>query len=1109
MSTGGGDPALVAQVSSLQSQLVSSKRQLAEALGQKFAQEEEMLVLTNHVESLRNAVEELRASAARKHDKIASGSVLGTIVLDPAVAREVGTLKAEWQSAQDLAAGATVEAREAHAVSSVLQGEMALLEEVHKQNRMLVENANRSAIKSQREAESVRAQLHQVNGAMMELRATEAEQTAALGMADAQEHELRAALAEAEREIVATRQRGEEAVARVEHQRDAEALAHKKRAKDWQDKLREFLETGQQRGMDLRVFVTNEPIYVALMASLKKEEDLAHSYSQRLRLTQDEQAAAEVALLNSRLNSMTKLTAELRAIAGTGVAEARAVGAASYDGDVQELSQQLVLAKSDIAEREELAAERERWAEEQVAEARRLFEDAISTLQHESLSRHRESTQKMVVARSRAALLAERNEAMRDMLGERGSQAWRRRCLLATWRAWRDMYVRNRFQRLESEYRLRLRQRVEDEVKIERREHAEALSNVSAQASALGEQLSQLQAADRIEIDRMEREHKQRLKVAREEVDEMRSVAQSYLNARLGEVEVEREKRELAETGLAHSHDEHQQLAERQRQRWQSAVGLAEERCKAAEAEATKLREEVHVLRLGDSMSSAAKAASEADQQRAIKYAAKSEARLRNEVREAQAKWHAEREALVKRNESLIEEIRLAELAARAEVQVHAEARAAEGKAYEAQEVHTAEAMAALREEVTIANLAAQISSEHHDAELKYAHAALARAKQSTLHKLDRRWEHMLLVISWQAWKLEHSARMLAKAPTKARAYGLGDAAASWVGAAGEELMRSATAGSDVRRISFSLAPDDEEMHRTASRTSQGSGDGRKRGLIGFGLDAAKGAAGGGGWRRRGSEDQRADSVAGPSESSRATTAGADEGEKQRQMSVFGVGAAKLFGGRARRSSKEVGGESDGGQSDGGRSSEDEGGGGRKSSMIGSLVGRGLSGGRTLTGMSGASASSALLGGAGGKSASGVSGVSGASGVGANDVEEARRASGLASQAQAEYAAALAKYRADMADYEERLLPAYVRAQEDHASREEAQRPEATLPAATVSSGVVSVEPASTNARAAARAADDDEMYEYEYAYEGEDEAAGEDPWRVLGEIKGALRHGR
>ena len=56
--------------------------------------------------------------------------------------------------------------------------------------------------------------------------------------------------------------------------------------------------------------------------------------------------------------------------------------------------------------------------------------------------------------------------------------------------------------------------------------------------------------------------------------------------------------------------------------------------------------------------------------------------------------------------------------------------------------------LAAMRESLSIANLAAQIASEAREAELQRAHAATANAKRHVLRRLDHRWERMLLTLA-------------------------------------------------------------------------------------------------------------------------------------------------------------------------------------------------------------------------------------------------------------------------------------------------------------------------------------------------------------------------
>lgn len=134
---------------------------------------------------------------------------------------------------------------------------------------------------------------------IIELKATEVDLTSELAMAGRAEAELRESLSAAEREIVATRERGEAQLAACETQRDSEARAHLQRAKQWETKLKAFFGAGGSRGMDLRMFVTNEPVYTALLAGLHEEESLAQSFAQRSRDVVDEQAMAEVGPSNT------------------------------------------------------------------------------------------------------------------------------------------------------------------------------------------------------------------------------------------------------------------------------------------------------------------------------------------------------------------------------------------------------------------------------------------------------------------------------------------------------------------------------------------------------------------------------------------------------------------------------------------------------------------------------------------------------------------------------------------------------------------------------------------------------------------------------------------
>ena len=121
--------------------------------------------------------------------------------------------------------------------------------------------------------ERVRHELKSSEARCAEMRAAELEKEAEVTMAGTVETGLRAALAAAEREVSATRERGEARLVEIEAQHDAEAKGHLERAALWQQKLDAFLEAMHAgRGMDLRAFVTNDPIHKALVAGVEREE---------------------------------------------------------------------------------------------------------------------------------------------------------------------------------------------------------------------------------------------------------------------------------------------------------------------------------------------------------------------------------------------------------------------------------------------------------------------------------------------------------------------------------------------------------------------------------------------------------------------------------------------------------------------------------------------------------------------------------------------------------------------------------------------------------------------------------------------------------------------
>ena len=502
-SGGGGAAhggASSAEVLRLQQELTHCKQSLGLANQARYAQEEEMRTLHGHVASLTASVEQLRKAAAWRQERAGSGELVGPLAIDEALQREVQAMRRQWASAEALVEAKAVATEEAHAAAQVLRGELKLTEEGLVQQRLLSEGYQRQARHGHREAEQLRGELKAKEAQIAELKAIELEQDGQLNMQKQVEDELRKALSAAERQVSETRERDTSALSECEAQRIAEAKAHLERAALWEKKLSSFLELGASRSLDLRTFIANDPIFKALQTGLSQEAQLAEGYLERRKQQQATQQAEERSLLNGRLSALERANRELREIKGACVLAAREAGADGHSGVILQLESQIDSLKASCAEREDQAEERERWASEQVANERKLHAEALAKVQAEQLARHRSTTQAMVVARTRAALLAERGAAIRRLVGDRGRAAAVHRLQRAVWRGWRDVYGRSRLARVEAEYRMQLRHRVEEEIRNERREHAAALASVGERAHALGGQLAEVQAAGNAEL---------------------------------------------------------------------------------------------------------------------------------------------------------------------------------------------------------------------------------------------------------------------------------------------------------------------------------------------------------------------------------------------------------------------------------------------------------------------------------------------------------------------------------------------------------------------------------------------------------------------------------
>ena len=743
--------ALLHAHAALREKLAKSERELIETRAAHRLREEDLHVLHEQVTQLSGALEAARAMLERAN---APGGYSGLrLQLDPALQRELGNIRAEWVAAARQAAGAGARASEETAVSAVLKGELRLAEEVMRQQRSGAEELRRQAIKASRREEDLRQKLQRAEASISELRASHGVISAQLEMANSQSRELQGALHAAQGEADTTRERLEAQLKACELQRSSEMHAHRERASLWSTKLDSF-HSNQGFALDLRVFITNEPVYRELLATLAREEALAARYQSEAVAVASQQAQAELDLLHGRVKSLLKANQELQQLRGTAVEEAQARAVADTRERLVYLEREIEIQRSAGAEALERLSERERWAVEQVELERRLFAEALVLLKERHLAEQNEATSKLAAARTRCIELAERNEAIRECLAKRGESVWRRRLLNLTWHGWKGWMTKQRLSRVELDYTRRLRQKADEIYHQELAQHARDLSGVRAHADALAAQLAEVRAAQRDEADEARRELGERVRKAHAEVERLRASAETEAALRQREVLAERERHEMAASRVSSlqmqlAASEARVVAERRN---------ADARVNAVEEKHAALRATLQAQQLHDHLLEVNKEASAHEKQRLLRRVEEAEAAHQHERRDAEHSWQEERTRLHRRLQALQEHVRLVEDEQQAGIALHAKELQQARHRHEQQAAQAERDLASLREAVCIANLAAEIAAERRDKELAKANAALASlSKRSVVHRLDERWNAMLLKTTWYAWRLLHA----------------------------------------------------------------------------------------------------------------------------------------------------------------------------------------------------------------------------------------------------------------------------------------------------------------------------------------------------------------
>ena len=402
-------------------------------------------------------------------------------------------------------------------------------------------------------------------------------------------------------------------------------------------------------------------------------------------------------------------------------------------------------------------------------------------------------------------------------------------------------------------------------MKLERRQHIAEINDVRATAAALQAQLSEVHAAQREEEDGVRRQASLAVRGAQDEAERVRGAAEADAALRQREVQRERERREEVEQSVGSLQ---MQLAAAEAKAARH-LALAQDKVSGVEERHAALKAQLQAQQLNEQLTQAQSEASASEKQKLLRRVEEAEAARHGERREAELTWHDERTRLQRRIDALSEHVRLVEDEQAAAAEVHREQSEA------AMQRHALEAsvadrdLAAMREAVRIANLAAEIAAEARDKELSSAHAAMAAAKRSVLSRLDSRWDGMILRMTWQAWCLvlassrggaqriaQRSAaagQSSADRPRRGASFKAHKPSAGGGGSGGGDggLVRD-EAGGDVRAasvgrrsISFSF---DEVMaaadSRSGSRTRSGLG-------AGLGAGLTSGLAGLAAWRRR------------------------------------------------------------------------------------------------------------------------------------------------------------------------------------------------------------------------------------------------------------------
>lgn len=369
-----------------------------------------------------------------------------------------------------------------------------------------------------RREEDLRRQLERHDDDLVRARAATEDAKAQASMQTRVAEELRSALDHAERAFFAEKASLEASLEQERARRKAESEAHARRVAGWDRKLSDFQAAATSSVMDIRVYINNEPIFQALKAGLEREEKLLNAFGVQTQRAAASRATDEVVQLNQRVSDLQRVSAECVAAQTKAAAEVATLCDEAQKAKLHALRTQLAELQHEAARRQVLVEERERWAEEAVQLERRLFQDALLRVQGVHMVGQREVLQDMVSSRTRSVLLLERNVAIRELLGKRGRAAWVRRVVDAVYRAWKDLYVTGKAQRVAASHQLHVRERVERAMREERQQHGVQLAQLDAAMGELRRELTRAREVEATEARRREHEDGLRIEALQKEV---------------------------------------------------------------------------------------------------------------------------------------------------------------------------------------------------------------------------------------------------------------------------------------------------------------------------------------------------------------------------------------------------------------------------------------------------------------------------------------------------------------------------------------------------------------------------------------------------------------